>query len=179
MRIIAPELRQNCARIAHLRQQLAVLGELALLLVVGGLHQHHRHADERALAHDVDRVREHRREEVDRLAQPRPRARDPHRHRRAVPHVRVVAFGQQLHHLRRLRRRPRQHEADRGDGGAAHVVGHVGDGDVEEAAERGVRAGARVREGDGVDGAVPVVEGKQWGEEREREPGAAPAVRVT
>mmetsp|Transcript_27005 Transcript_27005/g.61970 ORF Transcript_27005/g.61970 Transcript_27005/m.61970 type:complete len:242 (+) Transcript_27005:516-1241(+) len=123
--------------------------------MVAALHQKHRCREQRTLPHEVDRVVQHGLEQVEAFPHRGARARDADSHRGAVPHVRVVRLGEQLDHLGRLRRRAREHEANRSDRRAAHVVGHVGHRHVQQPAEGGVRAGARVREGDGVHRAVP------------------------
>eukprot|EP00962_Isochrysis_galbana_P031105 scaffold10117_cov111-Isochrysis_galbana.AAC.5 len=132
----------------------AVLGLARLRLVVRVLHKDHRRGQQRALPHVVDRVGQHRSEQIERFLGSRAGARDADGEGRAVAHVRVVRLGQQLDHARALRRRVGQHKPDCDDGGAPHIVRHIRDGHVQAGAQRRVGAGAGVGKGDGVHGAV-------------------------
>mmetsp|Transcript_5008 Transcript_5008/g.15779 ORF Transcript_5008/g.15779 Transcript_5008/m.15779 type:complete len:317 (+) Transcript_5008:85-1035(+) len=138
----------------HLLQVFAVLGLARLRLVVRVLHKDHRRGQQRALPHVVDRVGQHRSEQIERFLGSRAGARDADGEGRAVAHVRVVRLGQQLDHARALRRRVGQHKPDCDDGGAPHIVRHIRDGHVQAGAQRRVGAGAGVGKGDGVHGAV-------------------------
>mmetsp|Transcript_33743 Transcript_33743/g.73735 ORF Transcript_33743/g.73735 Transcript_33743/m.73735 type:complete len:565 (+) Transcript_33743:337-2031(+) len=139
---------------AHLAHDVLVLvlDEAVELLAEGGhprlrlLHQHHRHRHQRALAHVVNGVGEQGLEHGHRLHQPGAGAGDAHGHGGAVAHVWVVALAQQRHHTRALLRGLVEHEAEGEHGGAAHVVAHVRDGEVEEAADGAVVGGAAVGE---------------------------------
>mmetsp|Transcript_25128 Transcript_25128/g.82419 ORF Transcript_25128/g.82419 Transcript_25128/m.82419 type:complete len:342 (-) Transcript_25128:1950-2975(-) len=90
--------RHDGAHLAH-RVLVLVAAKLVELLPERGnlrlwlLHEHERHGDESALAHKVDGVRDERLEQAHRLFEPSCRAGDADRHRRPVPHVRVVRLG--------------------------------------------------------------------------------------
>ena len=103
-------------------------------------------AEERALAHKVDRVEDERLEERDGVGHARAGAGDADGQRGAVAHVRVVRLGELRDERGHLAAGAAEDEAEAEDGGAAHVVGDVGDGDVQQAAHGGVAARAGVRQ---------------------------------
>ena len=111
----------------------------------GLLHHHHGHGDERTLLHKVNRIGEHGLEECDSLLHARAGARDAHSHRGAVAHVGVVRLREELNDPRALARGGAQHETQRHHRGPSNVVGHVGHGDVQEAADARVVSGGHVR----------------------------------
>ena len=143
---------------AHAREQALVLEREVLLDLLPAealdrlvrLHRHQRARHERALPHDVLEVRAQAGQQEQGFPVAGARAGDAQGHGGALPHVGVVALGEVRDHARQLLGRLEEQEADVGDGGAAHVRVDVGDGHVQQAAERAVVGGAGVGEAEHV-----------------------------
>ncbi len=117
---------------------------------LGLLNQNKRSGNQGSLTDVVDGIIRQRFKDGDGRLQTGPGARDAQRHGGSVPHVRVVALGEQGNDAGHVVGGAKQDETERLDGSAAHVLVDVRNGNVEQALDGAVVAGASVGHGDGV-----------------------------